>query len=44
MYAIRSYYALADIQFMPVATAKEIKDDFEVPDEIHDFMNDFNDF
>ena len=36
--------ALADIQFMPIATAKEIKDDFEVPDEINDFMNDFNDF
>ena len=36
--------ALADIQFMPPSRANEIKDEFEVPNEITDFMNDFNDF
>ena len=36
--------ALADMQFMPTATATEIKGEFEVPDEITDFMSDFNDF
>lgn len=36
--------ALKDIQFMPTTTATEIKEEFEVPNEITDFMNDFNDF
>lgn len=36
--------ALKEIQVIPVQQAAEIKEEFEVPNEINNFIDNFNDF